>query len=352
MPGACSCCPTSATPPGDLFNFYAPPQPYRQPTIVPNETYTPANLKDVSPAAGPGGVVKWDRDVAYWWMTLCRASYAPTAAWPTRALNALKPTSQVLFTPNSSSLTPGWFAGVWEDGVCIVVSGTTNFVQALNYILLHASDMQGGTGWTVNRAWYQAANAILPGILPLMVPSDKFVFLLGHSYGAAVAATITALLPQSQVLGQSALATAGSPAYGSTAFCNRVANVQTLRIANVGDAVPYLPPPSMVGYATAVANPNFRLNPGTYRHCNPPTLLRESGGYATGAFEEQDPGVWFSAAAGFLANNPTNIVGHRMREYTRRALLTVPTIPGSFMDRWAFFTDLPAINDEMDAAGN
>lgn len=349
---ACKCCPQPGWSEIDLLRYVAIPAPFVPPAPLRGSTYVPLTVEEVAPQnpAVPG-VLLFDKNVVYWWLTLLRASYHEDNSLADRALQALDVYDTATFRGNDSSLTPGWFGARFSTGTVIVISGTSNSRQAVNYIIAHAGTFSAGPSWQVNSAWYTAATALLPSITPLLPPAGQPVVIIGHSYGGPIAAVLMALLPGTKTPQTHGLVTAGSPAFGNTTFCPALANVAQMRIVNVGDPVTFMPPPALVGYAPGGGLPPFRLNVGTYEHCVPPVWLAENGRYAGGAAELLDAAFWFPQVAAWLQGDPLSVEPHFAREYVRRAALVASPIPGPFLAGWADFSSLKAVNDALAASG-
>jgi triacylglycerol lipase len=184
----------------------------------------------------------------YFLATLCRASYAPTAAPTQQAANAAFGGSTVThFTPNSSETVPGFSLIVTPGNDCIVVvSGTTNLAQWLEQTMTsslvptNASPIDNARAGQV---YLTAAQMIRTAILALPTPPNNFLFT-GHSMGGAVATVSAYLEYQNLQIPDLTLVTFAAPKAGdmSLSLDFPTSNPTTKRLVIQGDVVPALPP--------------------------------------------------------------------------------------------------------------
>jgi hypothetical protein len=351
--GCCGFCPGPNTPWANQQNILMNLIPWQPPPPVIGVTYNPLPLRTVAPYFDPipSAVLAGSVD-RYWYSTLARSVYWPDGTMTNRVMGDLKPLSAPLTFVRSVGPTFGYALGEYDDGWVLVVSGTTNTSQAIAQFLSVAGNFTTGTGdWEANSYWYSNAQAIVAAIGGTIGRGDN-VLAIGHSAGGAIANLVLALLPGVANVGQYQSVTFGAPAWSNTKLNIWMSSVQQVRYTNQLDAVPYLPPPAFVGYASGIGSPAFRINPGDYAHSVLAQVLQTDGSLSWANSFEQQPLNWLQNLASFISGMSATLAAHTMANYTALTFRQANLVgPWPFAANWANYPDLLTANAAMLAAG-
>lgn len=323
-----------------------------RPTItlppVPGQTYFPQPVNDVRPIRLPlNGVITFGLEDLYFWATLARSVYFTDDQFIQRTAAALKAPTVVNFVANSTSSEYGYAIIRYEDGAILVVSGTSNTLQTTRQFLAHLGDFQlAPGGYETNRHWLDAAAPIVAALTPYLA-SDTPLLAIGHSAGGAVAANVLLQFAGAQVDNQFSLVTFGSPAFFSVAMQMFASHVAQLRVVGVNDPVPYLPFPTSFGYVASATSPVFAVRPRSYRHATVPFVLTGSNRPRYAAINEQDVGTWLGQATMFLLGDESAQELHSMRRYAEYCGAAAPAAWEDYIQGWANYPDLSAVNEQL-----
>lgn len=349
----CGCCVTPETPIQDLLNLLGIPRPYNPPPPQEGVTFDRMPLTALRQRyTGLPGLVKVTQQALAWYASLARASYAPTALFAGQLARALKSTDSLLYRANTTGLVPGFFVVEYEDGIIVVVSGTTSVPQALAYIATHVAALTTSDPFIVNRTWYDAAAAIRDAILDRYDWSSKMAIFIGHSYGGAVAGILQALLPgPPDSYANRLLVTFGSPAFGSASFCVAPGNTAGhCRVDSLSDPVPFLP--TWTNWNTVAGQPwQTVLASGTYRHCAQPIIL-DGDRLRTATVQTQTPAGDFALLLSILSGAFTRASPHSIVSYAE-GLLSVngEGIRQELLEDWQSWPSVATTNLAMFEAG-
>lgn len=348
----CKCCITAGLTTAQLLQLQAVQLPYAPPSPVAGVTYEPQTVPQIGPTPGDlPGTLKWEPPALHFWATLARASYAPSDAIPLLALEAFGEVQEMRFVANSESVVPGYFAAKFAGGILVVVSGTTNDRQRLNYILQSLQDNKRPGEYGVNHGFWSAAQEITSDLVQLETWRGLPVFFVGHSYGGAIAGLCSFQLDQEAWGTSRQVVTFSAPAWGTTQLCPLIAATPALRFYVEGDAVPFLPPPSAVTYAALAPTVSARVNPGEYRHCRPGIVLLNNGGIVDQWALLSSPAYALQQAVAYLNGDQSAVLAHSTPEIVRLTQLSVATFKGDFRSGWRRWENLDDSNARMDSTG-
>ena len=213
------------------------------------------------------------------------------------------------------SMLPQYATIDYPEGVVIVIRGTTNWRQMILYVIGSLLHTPSGFFGKVNQHFYDSSRALFQLLRSFYPSPSKPWFLIGHSYGAAVAQVLAVVCA---VTGQACTGalTFGGPMAGSGQFYGP-GTVPVARWANVRDPICELPPEKGAFGAITAA---FSLLGGSveaYVHAGNALIMSPDGtlasGYGTTAFEQCLDFV-FHLPIGLV----TGIENHYIREYLTR----------------------------------
>lgn len=352
--GCCGYCPTPGMTDNE-FQFLRGlvPDPRVQPsTPIPGVTYYPQPVDSISPYRPDLGTSwKWHEPDLFFWASLLRASYAPDNSFVDRVGNDFKDVEIVAYQAPGPGFTYGWNLLRYSDGAVLNIAGTANRYQAISYFVGHLGDVYTApSGWQINAAWEAGAAPIRAALGSLLQPNEE-VLVLGHSSGAAVGAAVIAGLLSAGSTNKFGQVTFGAPAYATPTLKTQLAAASLLRITTPDDPVPYLPPPSWVGYAARAALPIFRAPSATYTHQQGALSISQGQSVTTVQSNDQSNPAWLQRAAAFLINLPGNLDAHQMASYSAIAQTIRPASAARTLQFWANYPDLDAAAFDMDQAG-
>lgn len=336
--------------------------PEQQPQNVPIAPIVQVqNITTPPPAwAGPAATsdLRFDSpQTLFWFASLARASYSPTAALFTAVARAVVPsTAQIVFTPNGPGLTPGWGAVVLPDCVVVVVSGTTNLNQWLVQIFLNGltnCDHRLPPLEDSARAMaiYNSSANTIAAALPTSA-AGKPTICIGHSMGGAVAQLIWRRRRARGAPGGRCL-TFGSPKPGSAELLSGAGGDWrfNLRLALVGDPVPALPPD--LGLATLLVPATIRPFSASWDQYQTFGALRSVG--ANGELNESNEPGSVELTGAFLAGAVAGSINpggaHVMAAYARALRGAFVHYDSADCRRWSSPPALEEADGQMNGSG-
>jgi len=144
--------------------------------------------------------------------------------------------------PNSASLIPGTCIAWGRDTLVVVISGTSNHLQAATQVQDVLNGMIPTAYYSTLQLWEVAAQAILTRIATTADVTQRRVLLVGHSYGGAVASLVAARFAIHRPEVPLQLLTMGGPKPGDSRLAAILLRLKTLGLVVDGDPVPYCPP--------------------------------------------------------------------------------------------------------------
>lgn len=348
----CRCCITAGLTTAQLLQLQAVQVPYAPPSPVAGVTYQPQTVPQIGPVPGDlPNTLKWEPPALHFWATLARASYAPSDSIPLLALEAFGEVQDLKFVANSESIVPGYFAARFAGGILVVVSGTTNDRQRINYVLSSLQDNRRPGEYGVNHAFWSAAQEITSDLVQLDSWRTLPVFFVGHSYGGAIAGLASFQTDLQAWATTRQVVTFSAPAWGTAQLCPQISATPSLRFYVEGDAVPFLPPPSAVTYAALAPTVSARINPGEYRHCRPGIVLQQTGAIVDQWSLLSSPAYALQQAAAYINGDQSAALAHSVPEIVRLTQLSVASFKGDYRAGWRRYENLDEANARMDSAG-
>lgn len=180
----------------------------------------------------------------------------PAAAGVTLG-NLIGRSPTVSVVPNDGSIFPAT-ALAWNDQIVVyVISGTPNF-QVFALECLDALTGPVDTGpYSTFPLWTAGKNGMAARLLAAGAPTDRGIVLVGHSYGAVLAALLADGIREFSPARPVQLATFGMPLPGDRRFRARNLLLRKNIGANLGDPVPGLPPTTLDLLSSGLLVPGF-----------------------------------------------------------------------------------------------
>jgi len=154
----------------------------------------------------------------------------------------LRPGAQSVQRNNTASTTPG-YALAWDsEQALIVIAGTTNFQQLASQIAYAGFGPVNVGTFSTNFQWYLSALDVGGRFSAELIDPLLPVTLVGHSYGGAIAAVLSAIFITAQPTRKVRLLTMGMPRPGDQRLALMLRNISPTFLANLGDPITSLPP--------------------------------------------------------------------------------------------------------------
>lgn len=166
----------------------------------------------------------------------------------------LGPGASVASVPNTASVIPGTVIGVRGDYCVVVIAGTTNFFQAATYSLTSGLGPVNCGDFSTNATWWLGAESVQNRVLAAGPNPAGRILLIGHSYGGAIATILAGQYLAHNPTRPVDLLTYGAPKLGDERLNVLLRRGRLIRMADVGDPVPSMPPalPSSLQYFSAL----------------------------------------------------------------------------------------------------
>jgi hypothetical protein len=292
-----------------------------------------------------------DNKFLAWCALTLRSSYAADATFATRALADVGQ-FQVTFRPNDETFTPGYIVGKGADGNFLIISGTASQAAAMKIVVESTTYLEEPGPWTVNKAFHDAAFFIQAAVFPsldLHLP----IYLVGHSYGGAVAAALAAGLAAAG--GNCQLVTFGAPKPGFQDMQDFLAATLAKSIVGADDPVPSLPPAIWETVVALLFPPAFPSNWSKTRPALAHSLFVSDTAAPQSLQSPDSPGsALIDITLALLSGTAIDGIfgpGHSMRVYYSRLRQTFATYDGGVQLTWPGRRDLDALADDLSAAG-
>jgi len=230
------------------------------------------------------------------------------------------PRATVIGFPDDASDVPGIVIGQREDYNLVILTGTSNFWQASLYSLYSTIPLVPFADFHTNLQWRIAASAEAVRLSAAGVDWSKKTVLIGHSYGGAIATNLAGSSLGVDPNRQIDVLTFGGATPGDLLLKQLMRRARYVRISNVGDPVPSLPP-NLTEYAPYlnVLIPGLIFAWNDYRQPLGQLRLDQDGN----VFEDEDS----TFSIGYLARAIASAIGgpalptefaHLSAEYARR----------------------------------
>lgn len=285
---------------------------------------------------------------------MARASYSPTNSWLSAILNAVFGTAGTLsYVANSDQITPGVASAQLPEFNVIVVSGTTSQIQWSAQIASAALGVFTTGDFQTLAPWTVAAEAIWAELPVLVTAGTQPTLIIGHSFGGALACLLAAKFQNLAEPPPMSVWTYGAPKAGDGGLAEKLFLIDGIRMVNVGDFVPYVPPfvsPLAAGLSPAAALILTKCN-----HFIHPFGGRLYGGAGFVDFlsdVQNGQAPWQSVMNAVLNGTPAAIgQDHPAANYCTTIRSAFVTFPDGLRSRWANPGALDSINAGMAAAG-
>lgn len=148
----------------------------------------------------------------------------------------------IAVVPNSASIIPGTVIGVRDDLCIVCIAGTSNFNQAMDYVLNTLTGVLDQGTWSTNATWLSAAVAVHARVVALGADPAGRIILSGHSYGGAVGEVMGLQYRDANASRAIECLTFGAPKPADVRGARILGTCRTVRVVNVDDPIPTLPP--------------------------------------------------------------------------------------------------------------
>jgi len=332
--------------------------PPGQITAIDVTQVTPTNLAGVANVenfSGGGGDIPpsvMEADFIRWAINLLRSTYATDGKILGTLLQSYDPVSYT-FVPNGPSLVPGYAVAKFPFFNLLAVCGTTSDAQLIQQAVSSQTLVSGPINGQTSSVWMAAANSIFTAVAGQYDPTVQTI-VMGHSYGAVVAALIAQLLlaagQSSQWFGM------GTPKIGTqTLVANMAGLIESQAIAAVDDPVCSLPPGTISFRQTSSAILAILTNWSKYQPAVPSSLLVSDSNppYQTATPTSLTPALQMVANY-ILSGGGGGLqfgIGHFGSTYYRRFNVASPSKGIPFVISWNNRAFQDNISAQLTAAG-
>lgn len=147
-----------------------------------------------------------------------------------------------VWTPNDDTNTPGTMLAYTPEWTLVYISGTTSNWQKVWQGCTSVAGPIFGDGFGTVNFWDTQWRRIVQRINNQLIPARNKWFIAGHSYGAALACILAAVVKRADPTRTVNLFTAGCPSPGDQRLHDLLEPVNQVHLQNVGDPVCSMPP--------------------------------------------------------------------------------------------------------------
>lgn len=186
---------------------------------------------------------RWNPQAAYYGAVLSALSYYPVDSWkePFKAWSGCNSVSETIV---ADGISPRIVIFTHDEGIGVIVQGTANLRQWIDYMVRHGVSTLASAGGQVfiPFADYFTANF---ATVDVFGRPGRPTFFCGHSFGAAIAMLFSQRFA-SQGKPIAGVYLYGCPRIGDSAWADAIQHPHYAHV-DVNDTVPYLPP---VGFSS------------------------------------------------------------------------------------------------------